>query len=404
VEGRFGVFEIVSCNLCRKPFRTACLIALVTALSFLSFAGSLVACGLMKGADNMSKRLGADIMIVPSGYENAVSGILLRSEPSTLSIHEEWAEKISSVEGVSVASPQLLVASLNSSCCSAPVQIVGYDPATDFIVGPWLKTFFNGTVSGGEIVVGSAINADVGSSLKFFDREYRVAARLERTGMGFDACVFMDFGAARQTARDLVSVGGKIPFSANSVSSIFVRVADGHTIEEVTQNIHSKYGFGGNGITVVPTRLFIRNISSGLNTLFSFFIALEAIIWILVVLVLAIVFSVTVSERSKEFGIFRSLGASKTQVAWLVLFEAGLISFYGGALGTFFSGLLVLPFRALIGRTLNMPYVQAPISAVILIFAASFCMSCFVGPLAALASSVRAGKSDVYSVIRQGEI
>ncbi|MDR2137365.1 MAG: ABC transporter permease [Synergistaceae bacterium] len=403
MEPGFGTFDFIACNLKRRPFRCACLAILVAALSFMSFGGSLIAYGLMKGADNMSKRLGADMMIVPSGYENAVSGILLRSEPSTLSIDGEWVEKIASVEGVSVASPQLLIATLSVSCCSAPVQIVGYDPETDFIVGPWVRTFFLGAVPTGEIIVGNAIDAEVGSTLKFFGREYRVAARLERTGMGFDACVFMDLGAARRAARDLIGKGGKVSFSAEAVSSIFLRISDGYAIDQVMKNIHRRWGYGGNGIAIVPTRLFVRNIAAGLNRLFSFFVALEAVIWILVVLVLGIVFSVTVNERSREFGIFRSLGATRTQIAWLVLSESGLVSLYGGLLGTFLSGLLVLPFRIYIGRVLNMPYVQASGAVILLIFGASFLLSFSVGPLAALASSVRAGKRDVCAVIRGGE-
>jgi putative ABC transport system permease protein len=401
MQPRFGTLDFVACNLKRRPFRTAGLIMLVAALSFVTFGGSLIAYGLMKGADNMSKRLGADMMIVPSGYENAVTGILLHSEPSTLSLDGGWTEKIASVEGVSAASPQLLIASLNVSCCSAPVQIVGYDPETDFIVGPWVRTFFLGAPLPGEIIVGNAINAKAGSSLKFFGREYRVAARLERTGMGFDGCVFMDLGTARRAANDLVAKGRKVSFADEAISSVFVRISNGYAIEQVMKNIHQKYGYGG--IAIVPTRLFVRNVVAGLNRLFSFFVALEAVIWILAVLVLGIVFSVIVNERSREFGIFRSLGATRAQVAWLVLAESGLVSLYGVLLGAFFSGLLVLPFRIYIGRVLNMPYVQASIGLVMLIFAASFALSFSAGPLAALISSVRAGKRDVCAAMQGGE-
>jgi putative ABC transport system permease protein len=297
----------------------------------------------------------------------------------------------------------LLIASLNVSCCSAPVQIVGYDTETDFIVGPWVRTFFLGAVPAGEIIIGNAIDAEVGSSLKFFDRDYRVAARLERTGMGFDACVFMDLNTARRAARDLIRKGGNVSFSAKAISSIFLRISDGYAIDQVMKNIHDKYGYGGNGIAVVPTRLFVRNIVEGLNKLFFFFVALETVIWILVVLVLGIVFSAAVNERSREFGIYRSLGATRAQIAWLVLSESGLVSLYGGLLGTFFSGLLALPFRIYIGGAMNMPYVQASIGVIALIFAASFLLSFSAGPLAALASSVRAGKRDVCEVIQGGE-
>ena len=160
-------------------------------------------------------------------------------------------------------------------------------------MGPWVRTFFLEGVLPGEIIVGSAINAKVGSALRVFDREYRVAARLERTGMGFDGCVFMDIGTARRAARDLVAKGRKVSFSDEAVSSVFVRIANGYAIDQVMKNIRQKYGYGG--IAVVPPRLFVRNVVAGLNRLFSFFVALEAVIWILAVLVLGIVFSVIVN-------------------------------------------------------------------------------------------------------------
>jgi putative ABC transport system permease protein len=368
------------------------------------FGGSVLVYGLAKGADSLSKRLGADIMIVPSGYESAAGGILLRSEPSTFSIDSEWLGKVSSMEGVGAASPQLLVASLNSECCSVPVQLIGYDPNTDFIIGPWIKTRLQGPVYGGNVVVGNAINAEIGGKLKFFEREYTVAAKLDRTGMGFDASVFMTIDAARAAAGDFVRQGGHFPARADSISSIFLRVSDGFSVDEVVGGIQKKYGYGDSGIALVPTRKFIHNVASGLNTLVFFIVALESIIWIMAALVLAIVFSATVSERRREFGIFRSLGATRGKLTALVLFESGLISFYGGVIGTFLAGLAVLPFRVYIGSVLEMPYIQAPIGRLALIFSASLLLSFAVGPLASLMPSIKAGKSDVYSVIRESDI
>jgi putative ABC transport system permease protein len=379
-------------------------VVLVAVLSFVLFGGSILAYGLAKGADNLSKRLGADIMIVPSGYESAVTGILLRSEPSAFYIDSEWLEKISSVDGVASASPQLFVSSLSAGCCSVAVQLVGFDPKTDFIIGPWIGTSLQGSVYGTNIVVGNAINAEVGGKLKFFEREYTVAARLDRTGMGFDASVFMTIDAARQAAGDYVRLGGQFPARADSISSIFLRVLEGYAVEDVMKNIQKKYGYGGSGIALVPTRRFVDNVASGLNALIFFIVALESIIWIMAALVLAIVFSLTVGERKKEFGIMRSIGATKTKLTALILVESSIISFYGGVIGTFFAGLTMLPFRIYIGSVLKMPYVQAPVYMLVLICSASLLLSFAVGPAASLIPSIKAGRSDAYSVIRWGEL
>ncbi|MDR1510933.1 MAG: FtsX-like permease family protein [Synergistaceae bacterium] len=155
---------------------------------------------------------------------------------------------------------------------------------------------------------------------------------------------------------------------------------------------------------LVPTRRFVDSVASGLNALIFFIVALESIIWIMAALVLAIVFSLTVGERKKEFGILRSIGAAKTKLAALVLVESGIISFYGGVIGTFFAGLTMLPFRIYIGSVLKMPYVQPPVDRLALIFLASLLLSFAVGPAASLIPSLKAGRSDAYSVIRWGEL
>jgi putative ABC transport system permease protein len=316
----------------------------------------------------------------------------------------EWLDRISSVEGVAAASPQFFVASLNAGCCTVPVQLVGYDPKSDFIVGPWIATHLPGSVYGSDIVVGSAINAEVGGKLKFFEREYTVVARLDRTGMGFDASVFMTIDAARTAAGDFVRRGGSFPARADSISSIFLRVSEGYAADDVVRNIQKKFGYGGSGIALVPTRRFIDNVASGLNTLVFFIAALESIIWIMAALVLAIVFSMMVNERKREFGILRSIGAARMKLAALVLAESGLICFYGGVLGAFFAGLAVLPFRIYIGSVLKMPYVQAPADKLMFIFLASMILSFVIGPAAALIPTVRAVRSDVYSAIKEGEL
>jgi putative ABC transport system permease protein len=379
-------------------------VALTAILSFVLCGGSILAYGLTKGADSLSKRLGADIMVVPSGYESAAGGILIRSEPSAFYMDGEWLNKVSSAEGVAAASPQFFVTSLSTSCCTMPVQLVGYDPKSDFIVGPWIATYLPGSIRGGDVVVGSAINAEVGGKLKFFEREYTVVARLDRTGMGFDSSVFMTIDAARIAAGDFVRRGGVFPGRADSISSVFLRVSEGYAAEDVVRDIQKKYGYGKSGIALIPTRRFIDSVATGLNTLIFFIAALESIIWIMAALVLAVVFSMMVNERKREFGVLRSIGATRAKLAAIVLAESGLICFYGGVLGTFLAGLIVAPFRIYIGSVLRMPYVQAPVGKLALIFSASLFLSFVVGPLAALIPAVRAVKSDVYSAIREGEL
>ena len=56
-------------TLKRKPFRTTGLILLVALFAFTLFGGTVLSKSMENGMDNLSKRMGADILAVPYGYE-----------------------------------------------------------------------------------------------------------------------------------------------------------------------------------------------------------------------------------------------------------------------------------------------------------------------------------------------
>ncbi len=71
-------------NLKRKPFRTVSLILLVSIFSFVLFGGTMLSKNLENGMNNLSKRLGADILAVPYGYEANIQSALLRGRAQYL--------------------------------------------------------------------------------------------------------------------------------------------------------------------------------------------------------------------------------------------------------------------------------------------------------------------------------
>jgi putative ABC transport system permease protein len=401
-EARLTLSGIAFCNLKRKPFRAACLTALVAVLAFVLCGGSLITASLSNGAEGLARRLGADILVLPSGYDNVVEGILLRGEPSTCYMDAGWAEKVAAVQGVEAVSPQLFIASLVSSCCSMPVQLIGFRQDTDFIIAPWIKTYLPADLALDEIVVGGSIISNPGDRLTFFGRQYQIAAKMENTGTGFDASVFMNMAAARQAMHDYAAQSGASLPPEDAISSLIVRVEEGFSGNEVSRTINKEFGYGQSGIVVLAAKTIISSVSGGLRALTSFIVILGFLLWIISIFVLAIVFSVIVSERKQEFGILRSLGATRKKLVALVLIEAGMVSLAGGGLGIFLSALLVLPFRIYIQESVNMPYMQPSWAFLGLFMLLSLLISCAAGPLAALFPALKIGKSDPYTVIREG--
>jgi putative ABC transport system permease protein len=403
-DKHFTFLCLTLCNLERRPFRTAALMFLVSILSFTLFCGSLISLSLKNGTDRLSKRLGADILVIPKGYEQKTERILLGGEPSTFYMNAAWTEKISAIEGVRAVSPQLFIASLNADCCSSVVQIIGFEQDTDFTVEPWIKSELPGKLSINEIVVGANISGTVGHKLKFFGRDYTITAKMDNTGTGFDTSVFMNIEAAKRVAEDYAAKSGGAEIPKNVVSSVTVLIQDGYSPGVVAKNISDVFERENGGISVITAEKIISNVSGSLRMVVSFVIVLAALLWVLSVLILGIVFSVILNERKREFGILRSLGATRNKLASIVLLESGFISLFGGVLGVGFCALLILPLRVYVLQTMNMPYLQPSILQFAVITLASLFLSFIAGPIASLASVFKIGRSDAYSVIRDGDI
>ena len=173
-------------NLRRKPLRTAGLITIVALVAFVLFAGGILSTSMRNGLESMRARLGADLMVVPLGYDEGVEGIILKGEPTYFYFDKYVEQDLEKVEGVKSVSAQFFLTSLNQDCCSIPVQFIGFDPETDFSIQPWISEVYSEEVKDGELIIGSDIKADENNKLKFFGEEYSVAAKLEKTGTGLD--------------------------------------------------------------------------------------------------------------------------------------------------------------------------------------------------------------------------
>ncbi|MDR1908853.1 MAG: ABC transporter permease [Spirochaetaceae bacterium] len=398
---RIGVFAIALGNLTRRRYRTLSLALLIALLSFVLSGGSLLAFSLINGVRSMSNRLGADVLLVPRGYEQTVTGALLRGEPSAFYFDGDLAARLMAEAGIEKASPQIFIASFDSPHCSLPIQIIGFEPATDFLIQPWLSKKLPQGLPDGEVVVGSGISASAGEKLMFFNHAYRVAARLERTGMGFDTSVFMNRRTVETAYGDYLSVGGEpIPNGSGAVSSIAVKVQAGFPVEDFTRSI--RYGYRTEGVGVILPQSMIGSISRNLNLLIAVIVTLVAFLWLLSVAVLAIVFMVTLNERKREFGIFRALGADQQRLRAIILTEASLLSLLGSLSGAALLCILFFPFSPLIALSVTMPYLLPAPGALALLLGGGVFASFITGPVASLRAARNIGRLTRLGLIREG--
>ncbi|MDR0361650.1 MAG: ABC transporter permease [Planctomycetota bacterium] len=388
-------------NLKRRPLRSAGLALAVAVFSFTMFGGALLSASVKNGIDSLSRRLGADILVVPRGYDKKLQAALLRGEPSAFYIKGDLADKLRDVPGVEKTAPQLYLATLDAACCTVPIQVIAYDPASDFVIAPWMASAASPTPGDDEVVVGSMIVGEAGGELSLFGRTFRIAARLDRTGMGFDTTVFTTMGNARKLLRTAKNAAIE-NFQPDSVSAVMVGVQPGRDLKQVANAILREFALEYD-LDIVVAKNMISDIAKKLGGLSYLVHILAAAFWAAAAGVLSLFFSLLLHERRREFGLFRILGATRGKLAGIVLCEALAVGAAGGLLGIMAALGLTLPFHRHVAMSLELPYLAVSFPAMAILGAACLAVSLAVGPLASLYSVCKIGLGDAYLTLRSGE-
>ena len=270
-------------------------------LTFSVFAGSVIIASLQNGLKSYEARLGADIVAVPyaARSKGEFESILLQGIPGMFYMDEADYEKICRIDGVEAAAPQFYLASASAGCCIAAVQVFGFDPSQDFTVQPWIREQYADTLEKGDVIVGSELMVPKNHMLTFYNTDCRVVAQLEKTGTGLDTAVY----AGMDTIRDMIENARALKFHAfdaidpdHAVSSVMIRVADGFSADEVTDdiNIHVRHIKAAQAVSMVS------DIAGGLSDVAGMIRLLTVMIWILAAAVLTIAFVMIAHERAKE--------------------------------------------------------------------------------------------------------
>jgi len=393
-QNNLSLFNIAKMNLKRQPIRTAFLGFLIFSLSFVLFLGTFLMKSMNRGLASFSDRLGADIIVVPQGYNAKIEGALLRGEPNTFYFDISAVEKIKSVKGVVSASPQLFIATLSAGCCSFPLQVIGIDFESDFNVKPWLKKAVQLPLSDSEIVVGSNIVGNVKGEVKFFGQPFVIAGRLNKTGMGFDNSVFMSMQNAQRLAKEYERLM-RHPIAHNErlISSVMVKVANGVKTRKVADEIRER--FKGEEIYPLLSKRMMNNISSGIDSLSLYIKVLIATLYVLSFIVLVVSFSSIFNERKGEFAMMRVIGATKVKVGLLASYEALIVSSIGAMSGIVTSFLVLSLFDRAIIASLKVPYLSPSFLWTISVAFMSFLAISLIAPLASVQTVLRIAKREI---------
>lgn len=388
-------------NFKRKALRTGCLIVMVAVLAFIMFGGTILSFSLGNGLNSMKARLGADLIVVPLEYDQGMEAILLKGEPSCFYFDKSVKDRISQLEGITQVTCQFFLTSLSAECCDMPIQLIGFDPETDFTVQPWITQVYDENLSEGDIIIGSDITAE-DPYLKFYDENYKIAAKMEKTGTGLDQAVFTNMDTMKNLFKGAKKAGLNFLQDVNpeySISSVLIKTEEGYDRKSIIKNIRKELG----GVQIIETQNMFTKLATNLESLAVVIRSFAVLFFAIAFITLFLMFSITANERKKEFAVLRTLGATRGRLTSTILLEALYISSIGGILGILTAASLVFSFQRYISIRLGLPYLQPEAYIIGAILAVSFLAAAGIGPLASAYSAIKISRAETYLTLREGE-
>jgi putative ABC transport system permease protein len=307
--------EIILSNFAKRPVRTGVsMLAVAIEVSLI-----LLVVGLVNGiiTDNGERitGVGADIMFQPPG-----AALFLGMSNSVMPI--EIAELFDEFEGVEAVAP--IVTQFNTQ--NGLDLVFGLEPDSFNAVSGGF-TFFDGEIFDGpdEIVIddlyAEAKVLSVGDEMTILNHTFTVSGIVDN---GRGARLYIDLAAAQEmTGND------------GNVSLFFIRLVDPDTVYDVQAQIEARM----EGYRAAPLRDMVSMMSNAnIGALDAFLSVVVGVSVVIGALVIFLSMYTTISERKREIGILRSLGASKSFVVILILEEtlwlcvAGVVAGIGASI------------------------------------------------------------------------
>ena len=351
------LFRLALRDIGRSTFRSWIIALCAFLIAGLGLATLLVTQGAQASFNSVSDRLGADVIVVPSGSEMGVENALLMGVPTGTWMPASALDSIRKVPGVAVASPQLYLASLfQASCCTVDnMFLVAFDPATDFTIQPWIDQQLGARGLGlCEALGGTFVTVPEGQSgLKIYGYPLQLKAQLSPTGTNLDRSLFITAATALDMAsRSATAAVRPLVIPADSVSAVLVRVDPGSDAEAVAGLIMSDV----QNVTATPGPRMFGSFRGQLTAILGGLLAILTVTAGLSLVFIALVSAMAAHERRREMGVFRALGMTRSSVVVFHVLQAAIVTVLGGLAGIGIAALGTWLFRDLLIKRLGFPF------------------------------------------------
>ncbi len=219
----------------------------------------------------------------------------------------------------------------------------------------------------------------IGDTINIWKRDFKIVGIYEPAG---GARVKMPLLTMQKSVIGEDSASDQL----NKVSAILIKIKDGYTVDQVGENILKVYPDNQLIRTSDLEELYLNSIPA-LNVFLNVIIGVAAIISALVIL---LTMYTTVTERTRQIGVLKSLGMPNGQIAWTITQEALLISFFGIVTGVILTIILRFILTRIITLEVELSWMVIGITLVVGLIG---------GALGALYPALRAARLDAVEAL-----
>ena len=305
--------SLVFSNMLHRPGRTAVsIIGIGIGILLIIFTVGL-ANGTMRERAEREANVGAEIMF-------RASGSMSLSGADALRLPVSMAADIQTVDGVAAVVPvaQNSVVANDAMTGSRLVDGIPFDryaPVAGLQIVKGRK-FVDGR---DELMSDSAWlerrKAKIGDKFSLYERNFEIVGTYEPS-------------AGARIKIPLSTMQAQLG-SEGKASAFLIKVKDGFTPQAVGDNLHAKYPDDQIILTSELEELYMQGIPA-LNVFLNVVIGVAGIISGLIIL---LTMYTTVTERTRQIGVLKSLGMSNNRIAWTIVQEAIFISIGGIVFG-----------------------------------------------------------------------
>lgn len=365
----------------RRPLRTA-LSVLAVALATGVFTAVLAFHrGYQRGMKAELERLGAHILVVPKGCPYDAASIALHGANWPCYLPARYLDEVRAVGFVSTAAPALMSAFTQPDGVSE--VYVGITSDMTRLRPGWR---IDGRFPAGpkEVLVGAdaakrhdwrpgapVVLSHLGTE------NWTVSGVLDPTGSSEDRFIFLPLESAQRVLK-----------RNRELTHMLVRLKEPGELDRAVRELRGCNA--GMDMNIVPLTHLFRTVESLLNStrLWLLCVALVAMLGATAGVTNALLMSV--SERTREIGVCRAVGAGRSDVALLLWTEAVLVSLTGGMAGMAAALLLGGPLEAWLRTQLPFTPVDPLIRSEAWLWVAGVGGSILLGSIGALLPAFRA--------------